>query len=441
MPPLRLRPHDTRPTDAPADPLRLTRRGALDFGAAALAFGAAALAAGAGVPGEAAAQQSEFTFPQWRERFRARARERGIRDDVYDRVMGAIEPDTSVYALDRAQPEFREPVWQYLNRRVSEWRIVTGRARVREFDPLLDRIENEIGVDRWTMLGLWGNESAFGEVVARPGIMKPVFPSLAALAWGEPRRRRYWETELLNALVIVQRGWGNPEEMRGSWAGAMGHTQWMPEVWLNIGLDFDGDGRANPFSAADALAGTARYLMQRGRYRKGEVWGAEARVPASLDGDFRDVRQAPQRTVAEWRAAGVTPAVGRDFPDIGDKPRLWQPVAGGPAFLVGQNFLAVRSYNPASTYALAVVHLGDRVRGADAFAQQFPGGERIMTTAELAEIQQRLTAMGLDTGGTEGRVGPMTMRAVREYQGRVNIDPADGYPGLKVLEALRAGRR
>jgi lytic murein transglycosylase len=260
-----------------------------------------------------------------------------------------------------------------------------------------------------------------------------VFPALAALAWGEPRRRKYWETELLNALVIVERGWSTPSEMQGSWAGAMGHTQWMPEVWLNVGLDYDRDGRVSPFGKPDdALASTARYLIQRGRYRKGERWGYEVR--AAGGGTSQSMR-----SYASWQAAGVRRANGEAFPQPNATARLWVPVAGGPAFLIGPNFLAVRSYNPSMNYALAIAHLSDRLRGEGPFAQPFPGSERTPTLAELQEIQRRLTALGFDTGGIDGRVGNDTMAAVRNYQRKVGLDPADGYAGLKVLARLRQG--
>ncbi|HEX4894287.1 MAG TPA: lytic murein transglycosylase, partial [Hyphomicrobiaceae bacterium] len=322
--------------------------------------------------GSLAAQTSQLAFRDWVESFRARARARGVSEATYRRVMGTIAPDTSVYALDRAQPEFREQVWQYLNRRVSDWRITIGRERARQHAKLLERIERDYGVDRFTMLGLWGMESAFGDVVVNPKHMRPVIPALAALAWGEPRRRPYWEQELLNALLIVDRGWAQPGEMLGSWAGAMGHTQWMPEVWLNMGVDYDQDGRVSPFGAPDdALAGTARYLQSRGRYRRGEPWGYEVRLPAGMAANSTEMR-----FISEWGRRGVTLASGKPFPRPAESARLWQPAAGGPVFLITQNFGAVRSYNPASTYALAIVHLGDRIRGDGPFIQPFKGGER-----------------------------------------------------------------
>jgi membrane-bound lytic murein transglycosylase B len=348
--------------------------------------------------------------------------------------MTGIKPDTAVFELNRSQPEFDEQLWQYLNRRVSDWRIVTGKEKAKEYAPLFDRIERDLGVDRSIMLGLWGIESAFGDPIVQKNHMRPVIPALAALAWGEPHRRAYWEQELINALRIIERGWSTPAEMRGSWAGAMGHTQWMPEVWLHVGVDYDGDGRISPFgSPDDALAGTAQYLIKRGKYRRGEHWGYEVRGIAGKTGE------GASRTYEAWQKAGVRRADGQPFVHPNASARLWVPVAGGPAFLLGQNFYAVRSYNPSMNYTLAIVHAGDRIMGGGPLVQPFPGGERTPTVAELQEIQQRLTSLGFDTGGTDGRVGNATMIAVRNFQRRVGMEPADGYAGVKLLARLRQG--
>ena len=378
------------------------------------------------------AQGSKSGFEQWVEAFRARARARGISDATYTRVMSNIKPDTAVFELNRSQPEFKEQVWQYLNRRVSDWRITTGKEKAQEYAPLFARIEKDYGVDRSVMLGLWGIESAFGDPDVQKNHMRPVIPALAALAWGEPRRRAYWEQELLNALVIIDRGWSTPEEMRGSWAGAMGHTQWMPEVWLNVGLDYDRDGRVSPFGKPeDALAGTAQYLVKRGKYRAGEHWGYEVRGAAGA------TREGTSRSYDAWQKAGVSRADGQPFPHPNASAKLWAPVSGGPTFLLGPNFYAVRSYNPSMNYTLSIVHLGDRIMGAGPFVQPFPGGERTPTLAELQEIQKRLTTLGFDTGGTDGRVGNDTMIAVRNFQRKVGMQPADGYAGVKLLARLR----
>jgi len=219
-----------------------TRRTVLKAGIGAGALLANPLAAFAAAPPG---------FDQWRDNFRARALSKGISDATWTRVMGRIEPDMSVFRQMQKQPEFHEQIWQYVNRRASDWRIIAGKEALRKNEALFSRIEQDFGVERGTLLALWGVESAYGDPLVQQNHMRPVFPSLAALAWNEPRRRAYWETELINALKIVERGWGTPEEMRGSWAGAMGHTQWMPEVWLNVGMDYDKDGRVSPFGKPD----------------------------------------------------------------------------------------------------------------------------------------------------------------------------------------------
>src|ERR1043165_598678 len=254
------------------------------------------------------AQSAAQPFAQWVESFRARALARGISEATYTRVMSGLKPDTSVFGQIRNQPEFNQQLWQYINRRVSDWRIQAGQERAKTYAPLFARIEKDFGVERNVMLGLWGIESTFGDPIVQQNHARPVFPSLAPLPWGEPRPRAYWETELINALRIVQKGWSNPAEMVGSWAGAMGHTQWMPEVWLNVGFDYDNDGKVNPFGKPDdALGSGARYLVSRGRYRRGEHWGYEVRAPGRGSDET-------SRTYAAWLALGVSRADGQPFP-------------------------------------------------------------------------------------------------------------------------------
>jgi lytic murein transglycosylase len=369
-------------------------------------------------------------FEQWRENFHRRALAAGISQAAWDRTMAHVEPDMSVFKEIRNQPEFNEQIWQYINRRVSDWRIIHGKEALKENAPLFARIERDFGVERGTLLALWGVESAYGDPIVQKNHMRPVFPSLAALAWNEPRRKAYWESELLNALRIVERGWSTPQEMRGSWAGAMGHTQWMPEVWLHVGIDYDGDGKISPFGRPDdALGSTAKYLVNRGHYHRGEHWGYEVRSPnGAVNGN---------RTYAAWAGLGVTRADGQPFPQPNATAQMWVPVPGGPTFLLGPNFYSVRSYNPSMNYALAICHLGDRILGGGPFIQLFPGSERALTLAEVQEMQTRLTNAGFDTGGTDGRVGNDTMKAIHDYQLKMGIVPADGYGGLKVLARLR----
>jgi membrane-bound lytic murein transglycosylase B len=400
---------------------RPTRRAVLRGALGVAAMLARPLAARAAPPG----------FDAWRDGFRARALAKGISEATWTRAMAHVEPDMSVFKEIRNQPEFNEQIWQYINRRVSDWRIINGKEALKKHEALFARIEKDFGVERGTLLALWGVESAFGDPLVQQNHMRPVFPALAALAWNEPRRKAYWESELINALKIVDRGWSTPEEMRGSWAGAMGHTQWMPEVWLNVGFDYDGDGKISPFGKPDdALGSTARFLVNRGKYHRGEHWGYEVRSAGATSGS---------RSYAAWQAADVTRADGEAFPQPNATAQLWIPVPGGPAFLLGPNFYAVKSYNPSMNYALAICHLGDRILGGGPFIQPFPGSERALTLAEVQEMQTRLTKAGFDTGGTDGRVGNDTMKAIRDYQVKAGLQPADGYGGLKVLARLRQG--
>src|SRR6201986_2529502 len=378
------------------------------------------LAAGALLMHPAAALAAPAGFEKWREGFRARALAKGVSEATWNRVMGHIEPDMTVFKELQSQPEFKEETWQYINRRVSDWRIIAGKEALRRHTALFSRIEHDFGGGRGPLLALWGVESAYGDPQVQHNHMRPVFPALAALAWNEPRRRAYWQSALINALKIVDHGWSTPQEMRGSWAGAMGHTQWMPEVWLNVGMDYDKDGRVSPFGKPDdALGSSARFLVNRGKYHRGEHWGHEVNAPGPSS--------SGSRSYAAWASAGVARPDGQPFPQANASAQMWVPVAGGPAFLLGPNFYAVRSYNPSMNYALAICHLGDRILGGGPFIQPFPGSERALTLTEVQEMQTRLNKGGFDTGGTDGRVGNDTMKAVRDYQLKTGIDPADGY--------------
>lgn len=347
--------------------------------------------------------------------------------------MNGLKPDTAGLEAIRHQPEFGLQLWQYLNRATSDWKIAAGKEKAAQYAALLSRIERDFGVEPAFMLGVWGIETAFNDPIVEKNHMRPVIPSLATLAFAERRRRAYWEQELINALAIVQRGWSTPDEMIGSWAGAMGATQWMPEVWLHVGMDYNGDGKISPYGPPDdALASTARYFVERGNYRRGEHWGYEVHMPS------KHGRNAP-RTYAAWQALGTRRADGDTFPQPDATARPWVPVPGGPAFLIGANFFAAKSYNPSMAYALALCHLGDRCVGGAPFVQKFPGGEPAPTLAEIEEIQRRLTAIGFDTGGADGRIGMATTLAVRDFQRRAGIEPADGYAGVRLLARLRQG--
>lgn len=403
----------------------LTRRAAL--------LGAAAVVLAGGAAGVAGAQQADTEFGPWIEAFRARAIARGISSQTYSTVMYALTPNLKVFDYDKSQPETVQPIWRYLQQRVTDWKINTGRLRVQEHAAVFARIEEVYGVDRFHLCALWGMESAYGTVMEK----QRVVDSLATLAWGDARRRAYWEQELLNALVIIDRGWAQHDEMIGSWAGAMGHTQWMPEVWLNMGVDFEANGHITPFGKPDdALAGTARYLQERGKYRAGEAWGYEVRLAEGFDAGLADAKTL--RPIADWRSRGVTRATGDAFPRLSDQARLAVPAGvRGPAFLFLPNLSAIRSYNPSTKYALSIGHLADRIRGGGEFVQPWPVDERLLDLAEAQELQTRLTQLGFDTGGTDGRIGDKTQAALQAWQRSRSIQPADGFPSERALQQLR----
>ncbi len=254
----------------------------------------------------------------------ASAMARGISDATYTRVMGRLEPNMNVFSQMRNQPEFNEQTWQYINRRVSDWRIIAGKEALKKKRRGIHPHRARLRCRTRHAVGAVGRRDAFGDPLVQQNHMRPVFPSLAALAWNEPRRRTYWETELINALKIVQRGWSTPDEMRGSWAGAMGHTQWMPEVWLNVGFDYDGDGRVSPFGKPDdALGSTARYLVNRGKYHRNEHWGYEVRAAEcprgrqpqlrGLGRSWRHSRRWSAVPAARRQRAAVDAGAGRPF--------------------------------------------------------------------------------------------------------------------------------
>jgi lytic murein transglycosylase len=386
------------------------------------------------------ASAASESFQNWVQHFKARALSRGIPEALYMEVMRGIVPDPSVLAAEKEQPEFTEELWAYLNRRVSDWRVRTGRAKFNENIALFDRIEKTYGIDPTILAAVWGMESSYGELVDNPKYMKPVLTSLATLAFAEPRRRAYWEQELLNALVILARGWARPNDMIGSWAGAMGHTQWMPEVWLNMGVDFNGDGKISPFGPPDdALAGLAHYLQARGKYQPGLPWGFEVKAEPKFNFTLADNRKA--RSLSEWESLGLKRADAKPFENKNIFVRVTFPAGKkGPGFALTQNFYAVMSYNPSFKYALAVCLLSDRLKGSNGLVTPWPGAERQLSLEEIIELQQRLTALGFDTEGADGRVGSTTIKAIKAYQKSRGLAPIDGQPGERVLQALRGDK-
>lgn len=373
---------------------------------------------------------SQAGLDAWATGFRERALKAGITAETLDRTLPGLQFLPNVIERDRKQDEFTRTIWDYLDRAVSEDRIAAGRKALVKYAGLLDQIEAKYPVDREVVLAIWGLESAYGAV--RGDI--PTLDALATLSY-DARRAPFFEAELIAALRIVQDGVVEPAAFVGSWAGASGHTQFMPSSYQATAVRFAGTGRPDIWGEdpADALASAAAYLVKAG-WTAGMPWGQEVALPAGFDVSLTGSRT--QRPMAAWAALGVTLADGAALPGKGWAALLLPAGARGPAFLVTDNFGAIEAYNRADSYVIAVGHLADRIGGAGAFRHGWPRDLRALTLPERQEMQTRLTAEGLYSGEADGKVGPLTLGAVKAYQKAQGLAP-DSYASLEVLEALR----
>lgn len=391
-------------------------------------------------PAGASANAGEIVAPSedfvsWREGFRRSARAAGIADSVFDAAFAGVRENERVLELDRYQPEFVRPIWDYLDSAVSETRIRDGRARASEQARTLRKIEDAYGVDLGIVMAIWGIESAYG---LNYGAI-PVIESLATLAY-EGRRRGFAEEQLLAALRILQSGDVTPDRMVGSWAGAMGHTQFIPTSYEAYAVDFTGDGKRDVWASdpADALASTANYLSRFG-WRRAEPAVIQVTLPDGFD--YRLADDATRHSTAEWQALGVRRA-GRGELLPADSVTLLLPAgASGPAFAVYPNFRVIKRYNNATSYALAVALLAGQIDRSIGFGltpkMDWPRGDRPLNHAETIDLQRRLTALGYVTQGVDGIVGPNTRAAIRRFQQQTGMTP-DGYVSAALLRRVRA---
>lgn len=373
-------------------------------------------------------EATHLSFSQWREQFRAEALAAGISAATFDQAFAGVQPDPAVIEADRSQPEFTRPVWQYLEGAISPQRVRSGRRLLSEHATTLDQIEARYGVDRETLVAVWGLESSFGQIMGD----KSVIRSLATLAH-EGRRPAFAKSQLIAALEILQHGDVEPQRMRGSWAGAMGQTQFIPTTYNTHAVDFDGDGKRDIWnSSADALASAAHYLQASG-WKQGKAWGFEVELPEGFDYALADTEI--RKPLAEWRRLGL-----RNLP--GDQEEasasLLLPAGHrGPAFLIMDNFRAILRYNNSSAYALAIGLLAENFQGKGEVAGSWPRGEQPLSRSERLELQERLVAQGFDPGTPDGIIGANTRKAIRGFQQRLGW-PADGHPTQELLGRLRA---
>ncbi len=378
----------------------------------------------------AAIEAARVNFPACIESLWPQAARRKISRRTFDMATHGLQPDMKIMELLDKQPEFTRPVWAYLDDLVSDSRIATGRVAIAQNRAGFDAVEKVYGVDRYILTAIWGIESNYGP----QGGERPVVQSTATLAC-IGRRQNYFRDEFLTALEIIDRGDVPAELMKGSWAGAFGPTQFMPTAFKRYAVDFDGDGRKNIVeSIPDMLASTANNLKKDG-WQPGASWGYEVDLSANFD--FMLVGRQIRRPVHYWESIGVRRVSGSKFPRSNDMASLLVPAgARGPAFLVIGNFRAIMKYNPSESYALAIGHLADRIRGGGPIVRPWPRDELPLTRTERIELQQRLAARGYDMGDSDGHFGPKTRSAVRDLQARAGMAP-DGFVSAKFMEWLR----
>lgn len=379
---------------------------------------------------EAEAPVTNQRFQYWLRAFKPRAEARGISPQVLERALGNVRYDPDVIRRDRNQSEFTKTIWQYLDSAASDTRIANGRSALTTHRATLDAIEARYGVEKEVVVAVWGLESAYGSYRGRSSVIR----SLATLAF-DGRRGPFFEEQLIAALQILQSGDTTPDKMTGSWAGAMGHTQFIPTSYLEYAVDFTGDGRRDIWSddPTDALASTAAYLQRFG-WTKGLPWGVEVRLPDGFNYALaaRSITKSPRT----WARLGVLGLDGRAVPNHGEAAILLPAGGDGAAFMIFDNFGVIERYNTADAYVIGVGHLSDRIAGKPAIQTPWPRSDRALTLKERKELQTRLTQQGFDTQGIDGKIGPLTIEAVRSFQLSAGLKP-DGYASLNVLKQLR----
>jgi lytic murein transglycosylase len=358
------------------------------------------------------------------------AARRSITRANFERFTAGLQPDLRIMDLMDSQPEFTKSIWDYLDILVNDNRIAKGREVLAKYKPQFDAVEKLYGVDRFIIASIWGVESNYSTQMGDRSVLQST-ATLSCIG----RRQKYFRDEFLTALEILNRGDLRPEQMRGSWAGAFGPTQFMPTAFKRYAVDADGDGRRDVVDdAADLIASTANNLKKDG-WQTGQTWGFEVVLPKGFN--FMLADRAKAMTIAQWEHLGLKRAGGQPFPHPAEKAYLLAPAgAEGPGFLMLQNFRVIMKYNPAEAYAMAIGHFADRLRGGAPFIQPWPRQERVLSRAERLELQQLLAQRGFYRGTPDGQLGGMTREALRGFQASIGT-PADGFASSDMLEKLR----
>jgi membrane-bound lytic murein transglycosylase B len=377
----------------------------------------------------AAPMLTQADFTACLDNFTTKAKAAGISPKTINNSLAKAELNTQVLQLDRKQPEFTTSFADYFNRRVTEQRVAQGRTLLAKHQDLLARVEREYGVPAPYLLSFWGLETNYGSFFGNI----PVIDSLATLAC-DPRRSHFFTIELINALRILDEGAIAPEKMKGSWAGAMGHVQFMPSAFLQNAVDFDGDHKRDLWnSTPDAMASAGKFLQSLGWQSNGS-WGREVKLPK--DFPFLEAGLKNSKPVSEWVALGVTRADNTPLPHANTTASLLVPSGHeGPAFLVYDNFNVIMRWNRSEFYAIAVGQLADQISGGGKLFQSPPENVPRLHRDQVIALQQQLNNKGFNTGTPDGILGPATRRALSEFQHKQGMI-ADGFPGTEVLGLL-----
>ena len=367
-------------------------------------------------------------FTAWKTAFMAQALQAGIQPQTVRNVLANAQWQPRVIELDGAQPEFTRTPWAYLDSAVSAQRVAQGRAKLAEYAAPLQSAAARYGVPAEVITAIWGMESNYG---SNFGSFRTV-DALATLAY-EGRRRAWAQKELLAALRIIDQGDITPERMIGSWAGAMGHTQFLPSVFLAHAVDADGDGHRDIWgSVPDVAASTAAFLAGEGWHR-GETWGREVRLPAGFD--YARAELTVRQAATQWASEGVQTMDGQPLPALDSTSIIAPAGARGPAFLVGHNFRTLLRYNNALTYALGVAQLAQQIGGGATIQADWPRDLQPLSREQIQTLQTALNSRGFDTGSPDGVLGPATRAGLRRYQQSEGM-AADGYATVELLNRL-----
>lgn len=368
------------------------------------------------------------TFPQCIERLQQQARDAGVSENTTVDILGQVKPLPKILSYDRNQPEFVQTFTGYFSKRVTNWRVNKGREKLAEHRDFLSTLTQEYGVPAHYLISFWGLETNFGG-------FKGKIPTIAALTTlaCDQRRSAYFSGELVQALLLLERENLNPKEMIGSWAGAMGHTQFMPTAYIKYAKDGDGDGKVDLWNnELDALASAAHFLQNLG-WETGFRWGREVLLPENFN--YQLAGKSQPQPLSFWSQQNVTQVSGTTLGDSDLKSALLIPAGHtGSAFMVYPNFDVILRWNNSEYYGIAVGHLADRIRGQDALSKPLPELPNY-TLAEMQLFQEKLNRLGFDVGVADGILGPATRKGVRGFQVSIGLI-ADGYPSKETVEAV-----